>query len=60
VVEHSRGIPARVEECTFRGGKYRARVVTERGTRLIVETERALAIGAQVGLDIAAVEIIES
>ena len=54
------GIAARVEECTFRGGKYRARVVTERGARLTIETDRALAIGARVGLEIEAVEIVPS
>jgi ABC-type Fe3+/spermidine/putrescine transport system ATPase subunit len=52
------GIPARVEECTFRAGKYRARVITENGTRLSIETERAWAIGARVGLEIEAVEIV--
>jgi ABC-type Fe3+/spermidine/putrescine transport system ATPase subunit len=60
VVEPSRGIPARVEECTFRGGKYRARVVTERGAHLTIETASALTIGVQVGLEIEAVEIVSA
>jgi ABC-type Fe3+/spermidine/putrescine transport system ATPase subunit len=56
----TRGISARVEECTFRGGKYRARVVTETGARLTIESADALTIGAGVGLEIEAVEIVHA
>ncbi|MEW5719229.1 MAG: ABC transporter ATP-binding protein [Chloroflexota bacterium] len=56
----ARGIPARVEECTFRGGKYRAVVVTESGARLTIESERALTLGARIGLEIESVEIISA
>jgi len=58
VNETGQGIPARVEECTFRAGKHRARVVTDTGARLIVESERGLAVGARIGLEIDAVEIV--
>ncbi len=52
------GVPARVEECTFRAGRYRARVVTDRGARLTIEIDRALAIDARVGLEIESVELL--
>jgi len=52
------GLAARVEECVFRAGKYRARVVTARGARLMLESEQALAIGATVHLQIETVELI--
>ncbi|MCI0478611.1 MAG: ABC transporter ATP-binding protein [Anaerolineales bacterium] len=52
------GLMARVEECIFRGGKYRVRVITERGAHLIIETDRAWAIGATIHLQIKTVELI--
>jgi ABC-type Fe3+/spermidine/putrescine transport system ATPase subunit len=58
VSEASGGIAARVEECTFRAGKYRARLVTDAGARLMVELDRALAIGARAFVEIEAVEIL--
>jgi ABC-type Fe3+/spermidine/putrescine transport system ATPase subunit len=54
------GIVARIEECTFRAGKYHARVATKNGARLMVETDHALAIGATVRLEIEAIEIVPS
>ncbi|MBM3129964.1 MAG: ABC transporter ATP-binding protein [Chloroflexi bacterium] len=52
------GIAARVDACTFRAGKYRVSAATERGARLIVETDRAFAIGATIHLQIKAVELV--
>jgi ABC-type Fe3+/spermidine/putrescine transport system ATPase subunit len=52
------GVAARVEECVFRAGSYRARVITERGDRLIVASQDALAIAARVEIAIDAVEVI--
>ena len=57
-VKENGGLAARVEECTFRAGKYRARVVTERGARVIIETDRMLANGMRVELKIDAVELL--
>ncbi len=54
----ARGIPAHVEECVFRAGKFRVRVLTDVGVRLVIETEGALGIGTRVGLAIDAVEVI--
>ena len=59
-VEENGGVMARVEECTFRAGKYRARMLTDTGARLIVETEHACAVGARVELEIDAVEILNA
>lgn len=52
------GIPARIEECVFRAGKYRLRVVTERGAQLTIESDHGSEIGAQIGLEFDRVEII--
>ncbi|HEX7588808.1 MAG TPA: ABC transporter ATP-binding protein [Anaerolineae bacterium] len=53
-----KGHPARVEECTFRAGLYRLRLLIESGVRLIVETNRPHAIGARVALEIDPVELL--
>lgn len=50
------GLSVRVEECVFRAGKYRLRVVTGNGARLAIETENAFASGATLQLQIEAVE----
>jgi ABC-type Fe3+/spermidine/putrescine transport system ATPase subunit len=52
------GIAARVDECVFRAGKYRVGVITERGARLMIETDRALTVGATIHLQIESVELI--
>lgn len=57
--ESGKGIQARIEECTFRAGKYRLRVITDRGARLSIETEQPIAIGTRVGLQIDQVELID-
>ncbi len=54
------GIRARVAECTYRIGRYRLRVVTAQGVALIVETDHAINIGTEIGLNIDRVEIIEA
>ncbi len=53
------GIAAQVEECVFRAGKYRARVLTAQGARMTIETENALALGATIHLHIQAIELIQ-
>jgi ABC-type Fe3+/spermidine/putrescine transport system ATPase subunit len=53
-----KGLAARVEECTFRAGLYRQRLLTESGARLTVETDRPHAIGARVALEIDPVELL--
>jgi len=58
IVENGNGIAAQIEECIFRGGNYRLRVVTDRGVRLTADTDHPVAIGTPVGLEIAKVEII--
>jgi len=57
VIENG-GIAARVEECTFRAGRYRARVITDTDARLIVDSDRALEIGRAIRLEIGAVELL--
>ncbi|MBI5305640.1 MAG: ABC transporter ATP-binding protein [Chloroflexi bacterium] len=52
------GIPALVAECVFRAGTYRVRVVVRPQVELLIETDRALAVGAQIGLHIDAVELV--
>lgn len=59
-VKESGNVAGRVEECTFRAGAFRVRVITDAGARLIVETERACAVGARVALEIDAVEIVNA
>ncbi len=58
LVEPAHGIAARVQECTFHAGKYRVRVITDHEAAVILETDRALAIGATVGLKIDHAELI--
>ncbi|MBI5652523.1 MAG: ABC transporter ATP-binding protein [Chloroflexi bacterium] len=52
------GIAARVEECVFRAGNYRVRVITDAGDRLIVESKDALAIAERIAIAIDAVELV--
>ncbi len=54
------GIPARVDECIFRGGAYRVRVVTANGARLNLVSEHALTIGASVALAIDRIELLQA
>jgi ABC-type Fe3+/spermidine/putrescine transport system ATPase subunit len=54
------GIPARVDECIFRGGAYRVRVVGDAGARLNLVSERALTIGASVALAIDRIELLQA
>lgn len=53
-----KGIPARVEECTFHAGEYRAQLIAEDQVRITVASPRALAVGAHVFLEIDAVELL--
>jgi ABC-type Fe3+/spermidine/putrescine transport system ATPase subunit len=54
----AQGIAARVEACVFRAGKYRVSVATERGARLMIETDCALAVSATIHLQIESVELV--
>lgn len=60
VSRESIGISIRVEECTFRAGKYRLRVMTENGARLVIDTDTAFEIGTPLKLQIDAVELLPS
>ena len=52
------GIDARVEECVFRAGKYRVRMVTDSGARLVCESERAFEMDAQIQLKIESIQVL--
>jgi ABC-type Fe3+/spermidine/putrescine transport system ATPase subunit len=52
------GIDARVEECIFRAGKFRVRLVTDSGAHLVCESERAFAMDAQIKVKIESVQVL--
>lgn len=54
------GIRARIVECTFRIGKYRLRAITTNGITLTIESQQPFEVGAEVGLEIHAVELIQA
>lgn len=56
--ENGIGIAAQIEECIFRGGKYRLRVVTDSSVHLTIEFNRPIVIGTRVGLKIDRVELL--
>jgi len=58
VVARGTGIPARVDECVFRGGAYRVRVLTANGARLDFVSAHALGIDSHLGLQIEAIELL--
>jgi ABC-type Fe3+/spermidine/putrescine transport system ATPase subunit len=53
------GLGARVEECIFRAGKFRVRLVTDSGAHLVCESERAFAMDAPIKLKIESVQVLE-
>ncbi|MBI5029999.1 MAG: ABC transporter ATP-binding protein [Chloroflexi bacterium] len=56
---NSKGISARIEECIFRAGKYRLRVVADSGARLSFESDQPFSVGSPVSLEIDQVEMID-
>ena len=52
------GIPARVDECIFRGGAYHVHVVAANGARLNLVSEYALTVASHVHLQIQAIELL--
>jgi len=54
------GIRARIVECTYRIGRYRLRALTTTGIELIIESPQPFAVGAEVGLEIHTVELIQA
>ncbi len=57
-VTANEGVPARVEECTFRAGKFRIRAVVNSGSSMILESDRPCEPGTPVRLRIDSIEIV--
>jgi ABC-type Fe3+/spermidine/putrescine transport system ATPase subunit len=57
-INASASIRAHIAECTFRVGRYRLRAITTTGIELIIDSQQLYEVGAEVGLEINAVELV--